>query len=217
MSKPFELVVFDWEGTLSDTLGQFIQAFAVEAKRLELGEVDLELARHYIALGPVIAIKKLFPHLATHQQSDLLQSVQNSLITNPTEICLTPGALDVLQKMKQAGIQMAVASNRGQQSLLRDIEASGLGDFFTTTRSASQAPPKPCPQMLEEIMSVCGVTAFETLMIGDSASDIEMANQLHVVAIGVDFYFQNESILRAAGAENVFNDFQQLTRYLNLA
>ena len=217
MSKPFKLVVFDWEGTLSDTLGQFIQAFVVEAKRLELGEVNFELARHYIGLGPVIAIKKLFPHIATHQQSDLLQSVQNSLITNPTEICLTPGTREVLQQIRQAGIQMAVASNRGQQSLLRDIEASGLGDFFTTTRSASQAPPKPCPQMLEEIMSVCGVTAFETLMIGDSASDIEMAKQLHVVAIGVDFYFQNESILWAAGAENVFNDFQQLTRYLNLA
>lgn len=217
MSKPYGLVVFDWEGTLSDTLGQFIQAFADEANRLQLGKVDIELARHYVALGPVVAIKKLFPHLPTHQQSDLLQSVQNSLLLNPTKICLTPGARDVLQKIKQAGIQLAVASNKGQQSLLRDIEASGLSDFFTTTRSASQVPAKPCPQMLEEIMSVCGVTPFETLMVGDSTSDIEMANQLHVVAIGVDFYFQNESMLRETGAKDVFNDFQQLTRYLDLA
>ena len=69
----------------------------------------------------------------------------------------------------------------------------GLSDFFYTTRSASQAPAKPCPQMLEEIMDVCCVSPEQTLVVGDSVSDIEMAKQVNVIAIGVDFYHQNQA------------------------
>lgn len=217
MSNAYRLVVFDWEGTLGDTLGQFINVIAAQAKQLELGAVDVDAARYYIALGPVVAVKKLFPHLPTHQQAELLQSVQNTMLLNSTEVCLTQGAREVLQQIKQAGIQLAIATNKGEKSLLRDLDMSGLGDMFDVTRSASQAPAKPCPQMLEEIMTECGVSSDKTLMIGDSVSDIEMAVQLEVTAIGVDFYGQNESLLRSAGAHDVFNDFQQLAKYLDLS
>lgn len=217
MSNPYRLVVFDWEGTLGDTLGQFINVIAAQAKQLELGAVDVNAARYYIALGPVVAVKKLFPHLPTHQQAELLQNVQNAMLLNSAEICLTRGAREVLQQIKQAGIQLAIATNKGQKSLLRDLEMAGLCDVFDVTRSASQAPAKPCPQMLEEIMAECCVSPEQTLMIGDSVSDIEMARQLQVTAIGVDFYGQNESILRSAGAHDVFNDFQQLAEYLDLS
>ena len=78
MSKPFELVVFDWEGTLSDTLGQILNVIISESKRMQFGEVDLDVARRAIVLGPVVALKKLFPHLSAQQQSDLLQHVKRA-------------------------------------------------------------------------------------------------------------------------------------------
>lgn len=217
MSNPYRLVVFDWEGTLGDTLGQFVNVIAAQAKQLDLGVVDVNAARYYIALGPVVAVKKLFPHLPTHQQAELLQSVQNAMLLNSTAVCLTQGAREVLLQIKKAGIQLAIATNKGEKSLLRDLNMSGLEGMFDVTRSASQAPAKPCPQMLEEIMAECGVSADETLMIGDSVSDIEMAAQLQVTALGVDFYGQNELLLRSAGAHDVFNDFQQLAKYLDLS
>ena len=217
VSKAYDLVVFDWEGTLSDTLGQIVCVFSDEAKRMQLEDFSIELAREYIALGPVVAIKKLFPHLPAHLQSDFLEAVQKALLLNSPAVCVAPGALDALQRIKDAGMKLAIATNRGQQSLLRDLESSGIYDFFTTTRTASQSPAKPSPEMLEEIMAVCGVLPERTLMVGDSTSDIEMANQLHVVAIGIDLYYQNEAILRAAGAKEVFNNFQQLVGYLALS
>jgi phosphoglycolate phosphatase len=216
MKSTYRLVVFDWEGTLADSLGQILKAITHEAKESGLGDVDLELARRVIVLGPVVALKKLFPHLSAHQLSELLQAAQKKMLMNSDDICITTGATEVLNQLKHAGLQLAIATNKGQQSLSRDLVASGLYPLFDATRSASQAPAKPCPQMLEEIMDECGVGAEETLMVGDSVSDIEMAVQIGVKAIGIDLYHQNESSLVAAGADVVFDNFFQLLDYLSL-
>ena len=70
--------------------------------------------------------------------------------------------------------------------------------------------------MLEEIMDVFGQTPSTTLMIGDAATDMEMAKSINVTAIGVDFYHQNADLLRAAGATVVFDDYQLLAQFLKL-
>ena len=216
MSKPYRLVVFDWEGTLGDTLGQILDRVASAARSLHLGELDEQLARQYAVLGLNVAMKKLFPDLSLHQYEQLLNAVQQSWLTHPLCVYLLPGAAQIVQQMHSAGLTLAVATNKGQQSLQRALQASSLDVFFTVTRSAGQVPSKPCPQMLEEIMDVCGMTSEETLMIGDSVTDIEMAKQIHVDAIGVDFYHQQEANLRAAGALQVFDNYERLANYLKI-
>ena len=216
MSGPYRLVVFDWEGTLGDTLGQILHTVAVEARRLQLGELDEQVARQYVVLGLVMAVRKIFPHLSLHQQEQLLDAVQLALLRNPLDIFLMTGAKEMLQQIHDAGISLAIATNKGQQSLRRVLQATGLDLLFTSTRSAGQVPAKPCPQMLIEIMDECGVTAVETLMVGDSVADIEMARAIGVDAVGVDFYHQEESNLRAAGAMQVFDDYKQLATFLRL-
>ena len=216
MNRPYRLVVFDWEGTLGDTLGQILNTVAAEAKRLQFGELNEQLARKYVVLGLVMAVKKIFPHLSMNQHEQLLQAVHHSLATHPMSVCLIPGAQRILQQLQQEGIDLAIATNKGQHSLQRALQASGLEGYFTVTRSAGQAPAKPCPQMLEEIMDVCGATASQTLMIGDSVIDMEMARQVNVDVVGVDFYHQPTESLRAAGALDVFDDYQELAKYLGI-
>ena len=63
MGKPYRLVVFDWEGTLGDTLGQILNTVANEARRLQFGVLDEQLARQSVELGLVLAMKKTFPHV----------------------------------------------------------------------------------------------------------------------------------------------------------
>jgi phosphoglycolate phosphatase len=217
MSKPYRLVVFDWEGTLGDTLGQILNTVSTVAKQMQFGELDERLARQYVVLGLVMAVKKLFPHLAMHQHEQLLHEVHHALATHPTDMTLIPGAEVVVQRMQQAGIDLAIATNKGQASLQRALKSTGLDAFFGVTRSAGQVPAKPCPQMLEEIMDVFGATPAQTLMIGDSVMDIEMARDAGVDAIGVDFYHQQAEDLRAAGALEVFDDYEQLANYLLLS
>ena len=214
MKKRYRLVVFDWEGTLGDTLGHVLNTLVEEAARLELGEVDELLARQYVMLGLAKAINKLFPRVSLHQHEQLLQAVQEVLSTTSADACLFPGAKQCVEDMHQAGMALAIATNKGPQSLQRVLQESGLDDFFKVTRAAGQVPPKPCPQMIEEIMAVFGETPSETLMIGDSVADLEMASRAGVDAIGIDFYHQQKAALLEAGALAVFDNYTELTRYL---
>ena len=213
MQKPYRLVVFDWEGTLGDTLGHVLKALAIESQRLELGQFDDKLARQYVSLGLAKAIKKLFPEATLLQHEQLSEAVQQALSTHSIDTHLFPDIRDMVQKLHQKGFDLAIATNRGPHSLLRALQETELDEFFKVTRAAGQTPPKPCPQMLYEIMDVFGVTASETVMIGDSIADIEMAVSAGVDAIGVDFYHQQKAILLAAGALIVFDDAMQLSHY----
>ncbi|MBA2651907.1 MAG: HAD-IA family hydrolase [Tatlockia sp.] len=216
MGKPYRLVVFDWEGTLGDTLGQILNTVAAEARRLKFGELDEQLARQSVELGLVLAVKKTFPHLNEQQQEQLILAVHHSLASKTAEVYLIPGARGIAQRLNDAGIYLAIATNKGYQSLQKVLHSCELDKLFKVSRSAGQSPAKPCPQMLEEIMDEFGVNAEETLMVGDSVSDIEMAICIGVDAIGVDFYHQQAAALRAAGALEIFDDYHDLAEYLKL-
>jgi phosphoglycolate phosphatase len=216
MSKQYQLVVFDWEGTISDTLGLVFHVVACEAEALGFGPVDPHLARKYVDLGLERALRKLFPHLTLSEYECLLQAVQRGMVLRPIEVFLIPGALNVIQQLHQAQVHLAIATNKGHHSLMHALQATGLDALFKITRSAGQVPAKPYPQMLEEIMDEFGCAPSETLMIGDSPTDIEMAKGAGVDAIGVDYYYQNTALLKAAGALDVFDSYQLVADFLQL-
>ncbi|MDI1352421.1 MAG: HAD-IA family hydrolase [bacterium] len=216
MSNPYQLVVFDWEGTISDTLGLILHTVTTEATKLGFGGVDPYQARKYVDLGLVQALKKLFPHLSSAQHDELFQAVQYAVVSRPTEVCLIPGAREFIQQLHDAQIHLAIATNKGHHSLMRALQATRLDQLFKITRCAGQIPAKPHPQMLEELMDEFGVNAASTLMIGDSPTDMEMAKNIQVPAIGVDFYQQQNTSLKTAGAIAVFDDYQLLAHFLNL-
>lgn len=216
MAKPYQLVVFDWEGTISDTLGQILVTVAQEAKELGFGDIDPQLARKYVDLGLVQALRKLLPHLTDVQHQQLHQAVQQAMVYRPTEVCLLPGALQFINRLADENIDIAIATNKGQHSLQRALHAAGLEERFKVYRSASQTEAKPSPLMLLEIMDEFGRKPESTVMIGDSTTDMEMAKNIHVDAIGVDFYHQQELALKKAGALAVFDDYQLLADYLHL-
>lgn len=216
MSNPYQLVVFDWEGTIADTLGLILHTVATEAKILGFGEVDPYQARKYVDLGLVHALKKVFPQLSSEQQDQLLQAVHHAMVSRPAEVCLIPGAREFIEQLHHAHVDIAVATNKGHQSLMRALQATGLAALFKVTRSAGVLPAKPSPDMLEEIISEFGGHPSTTLMIGDSVTDMEMAGSIRVDAIGVDFYHQQETDLKQAGALAVFDDYQLLADYLKL-
>ena len=212
--KQYRLVVFDWEGTLSDTLGQLIDTVSAVAEELGYGKIHEQNARKFVGYGLVIAVKKLFPDLTEQQHGTILAVVQNAMAVHSSAVYLFPGAFALLKQLHNSGVLLAVATNCGEQGLKRTLQTAELTSFFTITRTASQAPPKPCPQMLEEIMAYCAIPPSQTLMVGDSPSDIEMAMAAGVDAVGVDFYEQQSDNLQASGAMQVFDDYSQLARFL---
>ncbi len=216
MSNHYDLVVFDWEGTIADTLGAVFHTVAVEADLLGFGTFEPEEARKYVDLGLERALIKAYPHLSAKEHEQLIYAVHRSMHTRSLEVFLIPGVREFIHQLQDAHINMAVATNKGHQSLARALQTTGLDEFIKITRSAGQVPAKPHPQMLEEIMDEMGGHAATTLMVGDSVTDIEMAKSIHVNAIGVDFYHQQEAALKAAGALAVFDDYKLLADYLHL-
>lgn len=217
MSKRYRLVVFDWEGTLSDTLGQVLNCVANEARRLNFGELDEEIARNSVELGLVNAIKKVFPHLTLTQYENLVHAVQQSLMSRHSDVYLIPGAMEIVQRIQHDGIDLAIATNKGQQSLVRALHTTGLDEYFKVTRSAGQTAAKPSPEMLEEILAVFSLPVHEALMIGDSLTDIEMAKNIGMDAVGVNFYHQPADLLLNAGALAVFDEYHLIADYLQLS
>jgi len=216
MKKCYELVVFDWEGTLGDPLGHILHVLSAEAARLDLPPLDEQLVRRSVALGIDKAVMRLFPHLTLHQHEQLLQAVQQTMSARHQDYYLFPGMFELIEAIDGKNIKLAIATNKNTQSLQRALQATGLETFFSVTRSAGQVPAKPCPQMLEEIMTHFAVAPLSTLMIGDSIADIEMAKSAGVDVIGVDFYHQSADDLLNAGAIEVVDDYRKIGHYLAL-
>lgn len=127
---------------------------------------------------------------------------------------LIDGADNLIKKLFDAGYFLAIATNKGQLGLKHVLEQTQLGAFFCETRAAGQVPPKPCPQMLVEILESVGVTVDDAIMIGDSIADIEMAQSIGMDALGVDFYQSEGHALLNAGALEVCNEYSQIESFL---
>lgn len=217
MTRPYELIVFDWEGTLADTLGQVMQTIQDQAAHSGYLQMDHDAVRQGIGVGLLHAIKKGFAHLSSEAHHVLLMSVQKALCEKSPMPCLFSGAIPLIVQLHQAGLKLAIATNKGSQSLQMALQKTQLLDFFEITRSAGQAPPKPHPQMLLDILDACGVEAEKAVMIGDSASDMEMAAAVSVDAVGVDWYDENAEILQVAGAKKIVHHFDELATFLGVS
>ena len=216
MNQRYELVVFDWEGTLVDPMGHVIHVLTEQSRLLGLSLVDESAVRASITLGLDKAIKKIFPKVALHLHERLLLSIQSALNTHHHEHYLFEGAQELINQLSQRGVHLAIASNKNRHALQHAMQSTGINQSITVLRCPTEVPPKPCPQMLEEIMAVFHVEPQLTLMIGDSVADIDMACFAGASAIGLDFYHQQTSALLDAGALKVFDNYVELGEFLGL-
>jgi len=182
----FPLVVFDWDGTLMDSLGSMV-ACATEAFR----EIDLvppapERIRGAIGLG--------LGEVAAHILPDADRAVRARLIAAYRQlwlgryrhhVALYEGAAEALALLKDRGHRLAIATGRSRTGLTHDLAATGLTTAFATTRTADDAPSKPDPAMLLAVLEELEMSARAALMVGDTTYDLEMASRAGVEAVGV--------------------------------
>lgn len=217
MKRPYNLVVFDWEGTLAeDTYGMVVSVFAKEAANMQIINFDKDHARKLAPYGLLSMVTQLFPDLGMHQQEKLLESIQEQLNSAQILVTLMPGAADAVQKIHAAGIMLGIATNRSLSSLQKVLSISGLSDYFQVIRTASQSPAKPNPEMLEEIIFECNTTNLATVMVGDSISDIEMAVNVGTNSVAVDFYHTQPNFFLQMGATLEIDNYQDLLNYLKI-
>jgi len=185
--RRFRLVVFDWDGTLADST--VIIAQALQQACRDVGEAvpnDVD-ARFVIGLGLGDTLRLVAPNLPAEQQPAFIARYRHHYLSRDGSIPLFSGARELLSDMDAAGYLLAVATGKSRVGLDRALAQQGVGGFFTATRCADEGFAKPHPDMLLHLMDRVGVGAADTLMIGDTTHDLELARNAGVAALAVAY------------------------------
>lgn len=183
----YDLIVFDWDGTLLDSAGAIVHAIQAASRDLGLPVPDDQRARHVIGLGLADALQHAVPELKPENYQAMVERYRFHYLSGDHELNLFAGVPEMLKTLKEAGYMLAVATGKSRLGLERALDHSGLRPMFLSSRCADECHSKPHPQMLEELMAEFGVTPEVTLMIGDTSHDLLMAKNAGVDALGVTY------------------------------
>lgn len=175
MPKQFDLLVFDWDGTLMDSAAVIVASIQAASRDIGLAEPSINAARHIIGLGLNEAVAALFPGLLRSDYGRLTERYRHHFMSQDAQIPLFEGAAETVRELHAAGFLLAVATGKGRRGLERVLDHTGLRPWFHATRCADESFSKPHPQMLLELIDVLGVETKRTLMIGDTSHDLQMA------------------------------------------
>ena len=187
MPKRFELLVFDWDGTLMDSAGAIIASIQASCSDLGLPVPERERAAHVIGLGLKDALAYAVPELAPDDYGKLALRYRHHFLARDPDIEMFPGMREMLAELKQRGHLLAVATGKSRVGLERVLEATQLKQYFNSSRCADETHSKPHPAMLQELMQELSVEPEATLMIGDTAHDLQMALSAGVPALAVSY------------------------------
>lgn len=218
MNTPVKLVIFDWDGTLFDSVGQIVASLQFAAQQFQQPLTD-EDAKSIIGLGLPEVAQRLFPAVP-ELHADILQSYSEHYVANSTGDQWFAGVADMLEALAQAGVKLAVATGKSRKGLDRVLKQTQSMELFAATRAASETRSKPHPLMLEEILTQTGVQAEHAIMVGDTSYDLEMAQNIAMPRIGVSYGVHTTEVLARyhplAIAEDVTALNQLLLNHVNL-
>jgi len=187
LAKRFDLIVFDWDGTLLDSAGAIVRAIQASCVDMGLPVPPDARARHVIGLGLQDALSHAVPSLSEADYPAMVERYRHHYLARDHELSLFDGVEALVQWLAESGWQLAVATGKSRKGLDRALAHSGLGAHFAATRCADECFSKPHPAMLEELMDELAVDAQRTLMIGDTTHDLQMAVNAGVGAVGVSY------------------------------
>ncbi len=194
----YDLIVFDWDGTLMDSMAAIVKAIQQSALDLGLRFPTEEDSRKVIGLGLVEAFEGVWPELPKAQYADLVAAYRKNYLNEDSDLEFFSGVFEMLTELKNRGKTLAVATGKSRIGLERAIKRTKSADFFAATRTSDECLSKPHPQMLEEIINELGFDAENTLMVGDSIHDLLMANAANVDSVGVSYGAFDGEILKSA-------------------
>ena len=176
MSKhTFNLIVFDWDGTLMDSTAAIVKSLQDAALDLDLPMPDRQRAAHVIGLGLRDALETVLPDLPERYYPELVARYRVHFLENSRKTMLFDGVKAMLDDLKQQGHLLAVATGKSRAGLNHAFAETGLQDVFDASRTADETWSKPHPAMLLELTEQLGEPMSSTVMIGDTTHDLQMA------------------------------------------
>jgi phosphoglycolate phosphatase len=210
----YELLVFDWDGTLIDSAGAIVSCIQSACRDLGLPVPDDARASHVIGLGLQDALAYAIPGLAPSQYGSVVERYRHHFLARDPQIPLFPGTETMLTGLRTRGHVLAIATGKSRAGLARALDNTGLRPLFASSRCADQCTPKPAPDMLLELMAELGTKETNTLMIGDTVHDLQMAAHAGVPAVAVSYGAHPKADLDALAPLACLQSVGELTRWL---
>jgi phosphoglycolate phosphatase len=212
--RRFRLIVFDWDGTLADSTAAIAES--LQRACAEVGEPvpDDAAARYVIGLGLGDALRHVAPGLPPQRYPELSARYRDHFLARDPAIPLFAGVRALLAELAAADYLLGVATGKTRAGLDRALAAQDLAGRFHATRCADEGRPKPHPDMLLHLMASLGVAAQQTLMIGDTTHDLELAAGAGAAAVAVAYGAHPRAGLEAAGPLATVHSVAELRGWL---
>lgn len=214
MSKQFDLIVWDWDGTLANSTAMITDAIVKAAAQVGLPALSPEAATNIIGLGLRESIEALYGNIPIEQAQALAKQYTANYYAGESEIPLFAGAEDTIKALGKRGYKLAVATGKGRRGLNLALEHCGLGKYFHATRTVDECFSKPHPQMLDVLMDQLVAMPERTLMIGDTGYDLQMAQNAGVKSVAVTYGAHSAAQLQSFDTLGQFDSFSDLSDWL---
>lgn len=213
--QDYKLVIFDWDGTLMDSVDRIVSSMQSAAKVVGLAIPSYESAKQIIGLSIPEALKELFEGITDEQIEIMrLQYKYQYLEEDTTPTPLFANAFNLLTQLKEQDKLLAVATGKGREGLNRVLKVSETNVFFNTTRCAGEMPSKPDPTMLLSILEELNLAPHEAIMIGDTSHDLKMAQNAGIDSVGVTFGVHDREVLNQYNPKVVVDSLTELHQLL---
>ena len=214
MSKTFELIVFDWDGTLFDSTLLITQSLQAAAVAIGVPPPSDARASHVIGLGLIDALRYAMPDLEEARYRELAEHYRDHYLARDADLNLFDGVHELIDQLRDAGHMLAVATGKPRRGLNRAFAASGLGPKFHASRCADECQSKPHPQMLEELCDEFALPPSSVLMIGDTTHDMLMASNANCAGLGVTYGAHTFETLQTASPLHCVHSITELAIWL---
>jgi phosphoglycolate phosphatase len=214
MTDRLRLAVFDLDGTLIDSTASIVEAICACWSFCGFPDPDRAKVRRIIGLPWEESVQLLLPG-SGRREVELIRAyydevAQGRRIPPPRREPAFPGACETLAELADAGVLLAIVTSRGSHRVHDILASCGIADHFVTVKTVDHGPGKPNPFLLLQAMDEAGVTAEQTVMVGDTTYDISMARNARTAAVGVNWGVHEAHELEAAGAHRVVERFEEI-------
>ena len=186
-SLQFDLIAFDWDGTLYDSTALIARCIQAACADVGAAVPSLKDASYVIGMGLSDALRHAAPDLPRERYRELADRYRHHYFARQHEVLLFDGSLSLLRALKARGHVLAVATGKSRRGLDEALGSVDLSGMFDGTRTADETASKPDPMMLLELMAEFGVAPQRTLMIGDTTHDLQLAVNAGAASIGVSY------------------------------
>ena len=213
--KPYQLLIFDWDGTLIDSAARIVKCMQYAAETVGLAQPDAAEVRALIGLSLEVSVQRLYPELEPVRCVQMVDEFRRWSLSDELKISpLFAGVDTVLRGLSAQGYYLAVATGKSRRGLDKDMRVAEVEDLFPITRTADETFSKPHPLMLQEILTDYDLSAKDALMVGDTTYDLQLAANAGMDALAASYGAHDAERLLSHAPCGLIDRFEQLPEWL---